>query len=114
MDRLKHRVWYIEHNAYHKPNTENFITSNTAIQNDGTVIEVDSCPFQPDQDKVIVELCTGLKDKNGQLIFEGDVVKTTSEAFNSGGFPRYNIKLMTISILPYLVFKLFYILESFL
>lgn len=60
-DRFKFRVWDIEFKKYYP-------ASDFCIED-----------LQDSGDEIIVEQCTGRKDKNGRLIFEGDVVKTIWE-----------------------------------
>lgn len=73
-DRLKFRVWDKYFNNYW---TDEEVKNN---------IEWLLYPDNENIEDVIIEQSTGLRDKNGKLIFEGDVVKITDRSSRAEPF----------------------------
>ena len=70
-DRFKFRVWDKKHNEYIPSNMIG--TLLYFGYRDGFHIEFEC--FSTFADSLIIEQCTGLKDKNGNLVYEGDIIK---------------------------------------
>lgn len=86
INRFKFRAWY--HDEYDENDSDNnkmfYDAQDTYDYLGGNPpLRASSFGCIVDDERWTVEQCTGLKDKNGQLIYEGDIVEV-SEAYENG------------------------------
>lgn len=72
-DRLKFRVWDKAENKYNR------FPFHLAMSGELDRLSVDGELLATDEDRFIVEQCTGGKDRNGNLIYEGDLLGESKE-----------------------------------
>lgn len=84
-DRFKYRIYDVENKRY-VDNPEDFVPWDLP-------------------DGLIAEQCTGIKDENDNIVFEGDIVDVPFEAFDGIGFYTRDILCVVVHFNGSLMFR---------
>lgn len=83
MREIKYRVWDKERKTYEEPILDGYVLTQSGVLFGSSVL--DDWMTEIDEDSVILEQFTGLKDVNGEDIYEGTIVQPVRDNRYIGG-----------------------------